>query len=331
MNVIISNKNQGLLSSLNIDVIKTLNGVFSVDDLAAQFKNFYFNKMILDITALENYEDINTIQNLSVAIDMSKVILLLDDSPKVNSPVYLSQLVSIGVYNFTKNVEAITFLMDNPNTYKDVASYHNLNLTSDDLKLNDNIVNNNVGFIGQRIIGIKNITEHAGATTLTYLMKKHLEKYYKVKAIELDKDDFIFFNDNNLSRVNSFDINKYLNENNNNETEIILIDANTADVSNYCTEVIYLVEPGLIQLNKLIKNDNRIFEKLRGKKIVLNRSVLNNNDVMDFEKESGSKIFYNMPNVDDKLDDNKDINAFLKELGFTRVSDNESKGFSLFR
>ena len=44
MNVIISNKNQALLANLTIDVIKTLNGVFTVDDLASQFKNFYFNK-----------------------------------------------------------------------------------------------------------------------------------------------------------------------------------------------------------------------------------------------------------------------------------------------
>ena len=43
MNVIISNKNESVLMSLGIDVIKTLNGVFTVDDLAATFKNFYYN------------------------------------------------------------------------------------------------------------------------------------------------------------------------------------------------------------------------------------------------------------------------------------------------
>lgn len=121
MNVIVSNKYQMLLANLNIDVIKNINGVFTVDDLAVQFKNFFFNKMILDITALEDYENINTIQRLSVALDMNKVILLLDDSSKVNSSMYLSQLVSMGIYNFTKNIDAITFLMDNPNTYKDPA------------------------------------------------------------------------------------------------------------------------------------------------------------------------------------------------------------------
>ena len=72
MNVIISNKNESVLMSLGIDVIKTLNGVFTVDDLAATFKNFYYNKMILDITAIEDYENINTIQKL-----VFKLIIIL--------------------------------------------------------------------------------------------------------------------------------------------------------------------------------------------------------------------------------------------------------------
>ena len=85
----------------------------------------------------------------------------------------------------------------------------------------------------------------------------------------------------------------------------------------------------------IITNDVRqtyiLVNKLKGKKIILNRSVLSQSDVADFEKESGSKVFYNMPNVDDKIDDNVVIKKLLKELGFTRIDDHESKGFSLFR
>ena len=315
MNVIISNKNESILMSLGIDVIKTLNGVFSVDDLAATFKNFYYNRMILDITALEDYENINTMKKLSVSFDMSKVIILLDDSNIVSSPMYLSGLVSMGIYNFTKSADNILFLIDNPNSYKDVASYQDLNMRPEEPKLNDNINtnSNNVGFIGQRIIGIKNVTEHAGATTLTYLLKKHLERNYKVRACELDKGDLAYFNDNNLDfNINSFELNKYLGDLNNNETEVILVDMNDASVESFFTDILYLIEPGLIQLNKLIKLDRQVFNKLKGKKIILNRSVLSPTDVTDFEKESGSKVFYNMPNVDDKMDDNAVIKKLLR-------------------
>lgn len=332
MNVIIVNKNSSLIDGLNIDILERLEGVFSVETLANKYKNFYYNRMIIDITAIEGYEEIDNIQKLSLMLDVSKIILLLDDSPIVSSPSYLSSLVSMGIYNFTKDASSIPFLINNPNTYKDVANFHNLKNVYEEPKLNDNSKNSNVGFIGQRIIGIKNVTEHAGATTLTYLLKKHLEKEYKVRAVEIDKHDFIYFNDRNLdSNIDSLDIDKYLNKYNNNDVEVILIDINDSDVENYCTEVLYLIEPGLIQLNKLIKNDKMIFNKLNGKKILLNRSILNNNDVNDFEKESGSKVFYNMPNVDDKLDDNKSINNLLIDLGFTRINEKGSSGFSLFR
>lgn len=328
MNVIVSNKYQTLLAGLNIDVIKNINGVFTVEDLAAQFKNFFYNKMVLDITALDKYEDITTMQRLSVTIDMSKVVLLLDDSAKVNSSVYLSQLVSMGIYNFTKNLDAIAFLIDNPNTYKDVASFHQLNMTAEDFA-NSEKEQSTQNLIGQRVIGIKNLTDHAGSTTFTYLLKKHLEALYKVKAVEIDNHDFAYFNDQTLDYCSKSEIKDYLNKNS--ESEVILVDIANSDVESYCNDVIYLVEPGLIQLNRLIRQDNRVFEKLKGKKLVLNRSVLNTKDVEDFERESGSKVFFNMPNIDDKLDNVKSIKDFLMALGFTRFNEtHKSKGFGLF-
>ena len=62
MNVIIANKYREMLGNLNIDVIKSLVGQYQVDDLINQFNNFFFEKMILDITAIANYQDIKNIQ-----------------------------------------------------------------------------------------------------------------------------------------------------------------------------------------------------------------------------------------------------------------------------
>lgn len=329
MNVIVSNKYQSLLASLNIDVIKSVNGEFSVEELINQFQSFYFNKMIIDITAIKGYEDIKVMQNLSLNFDMSKVILLLDDSEKVNSPVYISQLISMGIYNFASDINTIRYLIDNPNQYKDVANYHNLNGFKKPT-LNDNSVDNTRGKIGQKIIGFKNVTEHAGATTLIYLLKQHLEKAYNVKAVEIDKNDFIYFNDNTLESVSSLGFNDFLS--NNTSYDVILVDLNDGNVLEYCHDVIYLIEPGLIKLNKLIREDNTIFTKLTDKKIVLNRSVLDAKDVSDFEKESGSKVFFNMPYLDDKLDDQMIVNAFLTALGFSRIEGNSGSGiFSIFK
>ena len=207
MNVIVANKYSAMLSSLSnkIDLIKTIDGEFQVDDLVAQFDNFFFNKMILDITAIAGYQDISQIQRLSFGMDMSKIILLLDDSPVVNSPQYLSELVSMGIYNFTRNIDAITYLIDNPNTYKDVAQFHIIGnnggpnqgpqgapngammgggfngsrgATNERSFINSSIAMPTMG--GTRVIGFKNLTDHAGATTLIYMLKKQLSENYTV-------------------------------------------------------------------------------------------------------------------------------------------------------
>lgn len=320
MNIIVSNKYQTLLGTLNIEVIKSINGEFSIQDLVNQFSNFFYNKMIIDITAIKDYENVNVMRELSMNFEMSKIILLLDDSPKVNSAMYLSQLVSVGIYNFTRSVDAIPFLINNPNMYKDVVSYQNFNNEAN-FGENDKLLQREAR-IEQKIIGFKNVTEHAGATTLIYMLKKHLEKKYKVKAIEVNSMDFEYFNDKSLESTDfmnaSFKISNF------NESEVILVDLNDASES-LCTEIVYLIEPGIIKLNKLIRNDRKVFDKLRGKKIVLNKSVLDQDDIKDFEYESGSKVFYNIPCLDEKLDNNKKINEFLVALGFSRIDDEHGK------
>ena len=95
--------------------------------------------------------------------------------------------------------------------------------------------------------------------------------------------------------------------------------------------MLYLIEPGLIKLNKLIRKDHQAFEKLKGEKIILNRSVLNNSDVADFEYESRSKVYYNIPYLDDKLDEHRVLEDLLIKMGFTRLDTNNSeKGGKLF-
>ncbi|MCI8394728.1 MAG: hypothetical protein HFH86_04550 [Bacilli bacterium] len=335
MNVIVSNKYQSLISTLDIDIIKSLNGVFSADELVTTFSNFYFNKMILDITAIKDYQNISMIQELSVNMDMSKVILLLDDSEVVNSPRYLSQLVSMGIYNFTRNIDAVRFLIDNPNTYKDVAQYHQLNDVGnyEPVSVVPPVTNTDSTHtssnVPMRVIGIKNITDHAGSTTLTYLLKKQLSSKYDVIAVEVDQNDFMYFNDKTLYHTTTPDLPQFIVKHANHE--VILVDLNDKGPVSHCNEVIYLIEPGLIKLNKLIRKDRRAFEKLRDKKIVLNRSVLNEADIKDFEYESKSKVYFNLPYLDDKLDHHKILDEFLIKMGFMRIEDEkQEKGSKLF-
>ena len=62
----------------------------------------------------------------------------------------------------------------------------------------------------------------------------------------------------------------------------------------------------------LINKD--VFEKLEDKKIVLNKSLLSPKDVTDFEFESRSKIAYNMPPLNDRIENTYELKDFISKL-----------------
>lgn len=325
MNVIVANKYETMLQDLNIDVIKRLNGEFEVDDLIAQFENFFFQRMILDITAIKDYKDIKNLQKLSISLDMDKVILLLDDSPEGTSSEYLSKLISMGIYNFTRNVEGIMYLYEHPNNYRDVAHIHQL-----DSNTAPNVLERFVPNQGVRIIGIKNVTKQSGATTLTYMMKKQLEKNYDVKAIEVDKRDFMYFRDKDLISSTSNEVGGLLAKYSN--ADIILVDINESAIAESLVHtVIYLIEPSIIKLNRMMMLGPKVLKNLEGKKVILNQSLLSSKDVLDFEYESKLKIFYNMPPLDEREKEIMALNRFLVRLGFDRqqIGEEEEKKRSI--
>ena len=319
MNVIVSNKYRDLLNSLDFDISKNLNGEFTVDEIIGQFANFFFNKMFLDITAIKDYKNLSNIQKLSINLDMSKVILFLDDTPECSSPQFLSELISMGIYNFTRNKEGLIYLYNNPNIYRDVAHLHNIGnvLPTNNVQLNvvqgnNNLVNNNI--VQRQIIGIKNLTSHAGATSLIYMMKKTLEEYYNVVAVEINKRDFIFFRDKDMYSINSSDIFKFLSENG---ASIILVDLNDTD-GGFCTDVLYLIEPSTIKLNKMIMIDRNVFNKYSDKKILLNKCLLDNGEVGVFQREAGINIYYTLPPINDKAEYSNLILPLLDKLGLVK-------------
>lgn len=311
MNVIIANKYKDMLMSLDIEVIKSLEGVYDVNEIISNFSNFYFDRMILDITALKDYNNIDTLQKLSINLDMSKIILLLDDSDESSSSQYLSKLISMGIYNFTRNLEGVRYLLQNPNSYRDVAHIHNVNV-SDEGYTDDSLSNTT------RVIGVKNLTEGAGATTLVYMMLKHLSSNYSVCALEVDKRDFLYFDDKEMMSTNSADLPKELMKRR--AYNVVLIDLNNYSDPDICNDVIYLIEPSILKLNKLMKRDRRVFERHSNDKIVLNKSNITSGDLNVFEYEAKAKIFYNLPFLDDRSENSREINGLLSKLGFAKQS-----------
>ena len=312
MNVIIANQKKDLLSALNIDVIKSVEGQYDVDELINMFKNFYYQRMILDITALKDYTDIKTLQKLSISLDMDKLILLLDDSEESSSPSYLSKLISMGIYNFTRNVEGIMYLYNNPNSYRDVAQYHQL-----DNQDNEQIIYQGVEANYCRIIGVKNVTDESGATTFCYMMVKQLKKNYNVIGVEVDANDFNYFNDKSLHSVSSRDLGKFIERNN--DKDVIIVDVNKSPTAmGLVQEIIYLVEPSVIKLNKLMNVKRNAFKELSGRKVILNQSLLSSKDVLELQYEARAKFFFNMPPLNERDSNIMIMDTFLAKMGFLK-------------
>ena len=323
MNVIISNLNSDKFADLDIDIIKSVTGEFTVNEIAQSFSNFFFNRMILDVTAIKDYTNVNNFKTLSISLDVSKIILFLpSDNSIPNYDGFISRLISYGIYNFARTEDELKYLYDNPNSYRDVAHLQkndeiimpimpNLKGDANNLQNNVKIVANNL-----KIIGFKNFTNHAGATSLIYMLKKQLSNNYNTVAIEVNKRDFMFFNDKDMISCSANDLNNVLIKYN--DVNVILIDLNDFSqslASNICTDIIYLLESSTLMINKAVMLDNRCFEKLYDKKVLLNRSLLNSKDIKQLEFESGIRFLGVLPPLNDRIDNSNVLVPFLAKLG----------------
>ena len=320
MNVMIYNKYKDLLMGLNIEVMKSLEGVYNVDEIIDTFTNFYYDKMILDITAIRDYQNTDNLQKLAMNINMENVILLLDNTPETETKTYLSKLISLGIYNFTKNADGINYLLVHPHTYRDVVNIHNLS-DLESMQNNDPmsmaaptaVAPAPSGGGGRlRVIGIRNLTQHAGATTLIYMLRKMLKDIRNVAAIEVNKVDFLYFNDDTMISTTTNELLKELMKRQ--SCDIIFLDLNDYDDDEICTEVYYLLEPSTIMMNKMLRKNRRVLEQMRDKKIILNKCVLSAEDVATFEYETKLKVLAAIPPVDERQSRIDPVVRFISKM-----------------
>lgn len=358
MNVIVSNEKHNELANLDIDIIKSLIGTYSVNELVSLFNNFFYNKMILDVTALKEYNMIGTYEALVAGLNPEKIIFLLPEGSALCTPNFLSQLISLGIYNFTTNMNGIRYLLKKANTLKDVEHitkmahiessketgavvanapvYKKPESINNSPITNNEVVNNNINYNGGNniIIGVRNVTEQAGASTFIFMLRKELVfscGQDGVIAIEVNKNDFQLFGNKYMVSCSNSDIQNCISSYSN--AKVIFVDLNDCKDDSFCTDIFYLVEPSTIKLNKLIRKSRDIFSKLSNKKVILNKSLLLNNDVFDFESEAGIKVFYNMPPLDDRKR-NAIITDFLTKaelIGNNKSNASSGKIFGLFR
>lgn len=363
MNVLVLNEQQNQLQSIEVDIIKSVTGKFEASEIVNMFKDFFFNKMILDVTALNNYENPTTYKTIVDGINPDKVIFYLPEGSDLCTSGFLSRLINFGIYNFTTNNDGVKYLIKKSNTLKDVESIIKMaqgvkqpelgnqnshqqpqqvtqpNQISQQPVVQQQTQQHSSTFlptdIGNQpiVIGFQNVTEHAGASSLIYMLKKELNEVYKnqVYAVEIDKNDFLSFGDKTMVSTTKEQVRTLLSKLGN--CKVILIDLNNYTENDICTTTIYLMEPSTIKLNTLMRKNRNAVTVLKGKDVVLNRSLLTPKEISEFEYESGLKVLYNMPPLNDRKR-NEIIIDFLKKLRL--INDNSHSGgagkiFGLFR
>jgi hypothetical protein len=99
----------------------------------------------------------------------------------------------------------------------------------------------------------------------------------------------------------------------------VIIDINNSIVAEgFCQEVLYLIEPSIIKLEKLMILNASALMGLKDKKIVLNQSLLSSADVANFEYEAKIKVFYNLAPLNERDKKLPELNKLLVKLGFTK-------------
>ena len=215
--------------------------------------------------------------------------------------------------NFNDNNMSSNFSNSLPNSDGQNNNVINNNLSN--IFLHPNLVNemNNVNHSERIIIGLKNVTIHAGSTSLIYMLFKILKNGLNksVTAYEIDCDNFKYFQERNMISCRGNDI---VNLVSNCDSEIILVDLNNYANIDFCNDVLFLVEPSVIRLNKLMMENSGVFDALRNKKVVLNMSLLNDNEVNAFSNEAKMPMFYNIPPLNERKDNNILV-GLLSKLG----------------
>jgi hypothetical protein len=430
MIVIVSNKQKSALDNANIDAIKDLNGLFNVQDLINNFKNYFFTRMVIDATSIVDFTNPEVLKQLANGIGSEKLVVLLP--PKPEPPLkFLETLVNIGIYNFSTNIEELVKLIESPLDYdsvnrkihgglangnmpknnannaskgnnnpdmmmrnggnivpqsarnKDIVSLDDfvsggiappsgnspepvnnmeqnnvpvagdLNVVSSfDVPVNekatesnpfDNInavtpVASNPGpvekkeemasnlndfsngnsflntsqqssFIGgfdepkAIVVGFRNITEHAGTTTLLYKMKETIESRdrKRVALVEIGTNDFMFFRINDATTVAENELDNCLNSIVS-KFDYIFVDLNNTTNDSICDFVLYLIEPSKIKVNKLAVQNRNIFNELKGKYVVLNKSMLSDNEKGIFSQEANLPFYASVAPFNDRVD-----------------------------
>ena len=136
MIVVITNKLKEIIDSSRLKEAncKYAVGFYTVNDCIQSLSSLDIDYLVIDITAFKDAFEISSWKRVKDFIDPSKTVILLEEAKSYSNVGFLSMLITMGFYNFTKTGEGITRLMERPNSYQEVAKYQKMAMNLEDRK-----------------------------------------------------------------------------------------------------------------------------------------------------------------------------------------------------
>lgn len=136
MVIVISNKLKDVVESSKLGGTdyKYAHGLYSSDDCIRTLSTFTIDYLIIDITALKDAFQIAAWKKFRDFFDPNKTIILLEQTKSYSNVEFLSMLITMGFYNFTKTSEGLVRLLEHPNTYQDVSKYQKMAISLEERK-----------------------------------------------------------------------------------------------------------------------------------------------------------------------------------------------------
>lgn len=118
MNILITNKYKQYLVNYDYNVNKKIEGEYNAKDIVSMLANISYNKLIIDLTAIKDYRELSNLREIATNIETSKIILLLSNEIVTTSKYYISNIINMGIYNFTLIPSEIINLIQTPRSYE---------------------------------------------------------------------------------------------------------------------------------------------------------------------------------------------------------------------
>ena len=107
MIVVITNKLKEIIDSSRLKEAncKYAVGFYTVNDCIQSLSSLDIDYLVIDITAFKDAFEISSWKRVKDFIDPSKTVILLEEAKSYSNVGFLSMLITMGFYNFTKTGE----------------------------------------------------------------------------------------------------------------------------------------------------------------------------------------------------------------------------------